>query len=102
MNGVDVPTVQQLTGYSGIETTMIHSSDHMADAVDKLEYDEKKSEANQFMSPTQMQIADSAMWSLTASDATLKAHPRAEFDIQMTYPKAAVRDLFLNLLFACF
>jgi hypothetical protein len=41
MKGVDLLTVQTLTGHSGIKTTMIHAqlaSDHLSDAVDKLEF----------------------------------------------------------------
>ncbi|MFH1374785.1 MAG: tyrosine-type recombinase/integrase [bacterium] len=41
MSGVDLPTVKKLMGHSDIQTTMIYAhlaSDHLADAVDKLEF----------------------------------------------------------------
>jgi len=41
MKGVDLPTVKKLMGHSDIETTMIYAHlapDHLADAVDKLEF----------------------------------------------------------------
>ncbi len=42
MKGVDLPTVKNLMGHSDIQTTMIYAHlapDHLADAVDKLEFD---------------------------------------------------------------
>ncbi len=41
MKGVDLPTVKELMGHANIQTTMIYSHlapDHLADAVDKLEF----------------------------------------------------------------